>query len=109
MFTPDAVYEDMALHAQILGKLAIGRYLHRAVAKGPYGKEAALLHVVGGDMGGGYEWKPAASFPMRRGITSIALDSQGLISHFTVVYDSSLIDDASYQALVTLSAEQPLP
>ena len=68
-----------------------------------------MVHVVGGDMGGGYEWKPASSFPMRRGITSIALDSQGLISHFTVVYDSSLIDDASYQALVTLSAEQPLP
>jgi hypothetical protein len=46
---------------------------------------------------------------MKRGITAIALDGQGLISHFTAVYDSSLIEDASYQGLVTLSAEQPLP
>ena len=30
LFTPDAVYEDMALHTQILGRLAIVRYLNRA-------------------------------------------------------------------------------
>jgi hypothetical protein len=46
---------------------------------------------------------------MKRGVTAIALDSQGLISHFTTVYDSSLIEDANYQTLVTLSAEPPLP
>jgi ketosteroid isomerase-like protein len=109
LFTPDAVYEDMALHAQILGKLAIGRYLNRATLKVPYAKGSSMVHVVGGDMGGGYEWTPAGTFPMKRGITSIALDAQGLISHFTTVYDSSLIDDASYQAMVMLSAEQPLP
>ena len=60
-------------------------------------------------MGGGYKWTPAATFPMKRGIIAIALDERGLISHFTTVYDSSLIEDGSYQALVTLSAEQPLP
>ena len=109
LFHPDAVYEDMALHSQILGKLAIGRYLSRAIAKVPYGKDAKMVHVVGGDMGGGFEWTPAGSFPMKRGITAIALDGQGLISHFTVVYDSSLMEDGSYQSLVTLSAEQPLP
>jgi hypothetical protein len=75
----------------------------------PYGKDSKMVHVVGGDLGGGYEWTPAATFPMKRGITAIALDGQGLISHFTTVYDSSLIEDPSYQALVTLSAEQPLP
>ena len=109
LFTPDAVYEDMALHSQILGKLALTRYLYRAIAKVPYGKDSKMVHVVGGDLGGGYEWAPAAAFPMKRGITAIALDGQGLISHFTTVYDSSLIEDPSYQALVTLSAEQPLP
>jgi hypothetical protein len=109
LFTPDAVYEDMALHAQILGKLALTRYLNRAIAKVPYGKDSKMVHVVGGDLGGGYEWTPAATFPMKRGITAIALDGQGLISHFTTVYDSSLIEDPSYQGLVTLSAEQPLP
>ena len=109
MFTPDAVYEDMALHTQILGKLAITRYLNRAIAKVPYGKGATQVHVVGGDMGGGYEWTPPSSFPNKRGISAVALDGQGLISHFTTVYDSSLMDDATYQALVALSAEQPLP
>lgn len=109
MFTPDAVFEDMALHAQILGKAAIARYLNRAIAKVPYGKGATEVHVIGNDQGGGYEWTPAASFPMRRGNLALALDGRGLISHFTVVYDSSLIDDAGYQALVALSAEQPLP
>ena len=109
LFTPDAVYEDMALHAQILGKLAITRYLNRAIAKVPYGKGASQVHVVGGDMGGGYEWTPPASFPNKRGNSAVALDGQGLISRFTTVYDSSLMDDATYQALVGLSAEQPLP
>jgi len=106
LFTPDAVYEDMALHAQILGRLAIGRYLARSVAKVPYGKGSTMVHVVGSDQGGGYEWTPAAGAPMRRGITALALDGQGMISHLTTVYDSSLIADPDYQALVLLSAEQ---
>jgi hypothetical protein len=105
LFAPDAVYEDMALHAQILGRLAIGRYLARSLAKLPYGRGAALAHVVGSDQGGGYEWRPAAAFPMRRGIVALALDEQGLIARLTTVYDSSLIEDADYQSLVLLSAE----
>jgi hypothetical protein len=106
MFSADAVYEDMALHAQLLGRLAIGRYLTRSLGKVPYSSGAAMVHVVGNDQGGGYEWQPAASFPMRRGIVALALDGQGLITRFTTVYDSSLIADADYQSLVLLSAEQ---
>jgi hypothetical protein len=43
----------------VLGRLAIERYLRRALSKLPAGAGSSLLHVVGGDMGGGYEWQAA--------------------------------------------------
>jgi hypothetical protein len=60
----------------------------------------------GSDQGGGYEWRPDAAFPMRRGIVALALDEHGQIMHFTAAYDSSLFDGPTYQALVLLAAEQ---
>ena len=105
LFSPDAVYEDMALHSQILGHIAIQRYLGRALAKAPYGPGAALAHVVGSDRGGGYEWRAAPAYPMKRGVTALALDSQGLITRLTVVYDSSLLSDADYRSMASLSLE----
>jgi hypothetical protein len=106
MFSNDAVYEDMALHGQLLGRLAIQRYLTRALPKVPYGSGAAVAHVVGADMGGGYEWRAGPGFPQRRGNTALALDAAGKITRLTVVYDSSLVADADYQALVQLAAER---
>jgi len=105
MFSNDAVLEDMALHTQILGRLAIARYLTRALAAVPYGKGAVLTHVVGSAEGGGFEWRPAASFPMRRGNAALALDGDGKIARLTLVYDSGLLPDAQYRALVLLAAE----
>jgi hypothetical protein len=106
LFSLDATYEDMAMHSQILGRLAIQRYLTRFLPKAPFGPGASLAHVVGSDLGGGYEWKAGPSFPMKRGNTAIALDEQGRITRLTVVYDSSLLSDADYHAMVALSAEQ---
>jgi hypothetical protein len=106
MFSADAVYTDAALHAQILGRLAIERYLARALGSVPYGKGAMLAHVVGGDQGGGYEWRLDASLPIKRGNTSLALDANGKITQLTVIYDSGLLSDAQYHMLVDLSAEQ---
>jgi hypothetical protein len=105
MFSNDGVYEDMALHAQILGRLAIERYLTRALSSLPCGKGAVLAHVVGSAAGGGYEWRAPQSFPMRRGNTALALNADGKITRLTVVYDSGLLPDAQYRALVLLSAE----
>jgi hypothetical protein len=105
MFSNDAALEDMALHAQILGRLAIERYLTRALPSLPYGKGAALAHVVGSAAGGGFEWRADPSFPMRRGNTALALDADGKITRLTVVYDSGLLPDPQYHALVLLSAE----
>lgn len=109
LFSMDAVYEDMALHTQVLGRLAIERYLTRALGKVPYGgATASVAHVVGGDLGGGYEWHAAQGFPQRRGNTAIELDNQGKISRLTVVYDSGLFADDAYRQLVQLAAE-PAP
>lgn len=105
MFSNDAVYEDMALHGQLLGRLVIGRYLGRALGKLPYGQGAGLAHVVGGDLGGGYEWRAAPGFPQHRGNTALELDRSGQITRLTVVYDSSLFADAQYHDLVLLAAE----
>jgi hypothetical protein len=106
MFSNDSVYEDMALHAQVLGQIAIKRYLTRALAKVPYGPGASLAHVVGSSHGGGYEWVPATSFVNKRGNLALELDDQGDITRLTVMYDSSLIPDTLYHSLVDLSAEQ---
>ncbi len=98
----------MALHSQVLGRLAIQRYLERALAKVPYGGSASVAHVVGGELGGGFEWRAAEGFPQRRGNTAIELDNQGRISRLTVVYDSGLFTDDAYRQLVQLAAE-PAP
>ena len=105
LFSNDAVYEDMALHSQVLGRLAIERYLGRALGKVPYSSGAGVAHVVGADMGGGYEWRAGPGFPQRRGNTAVELDKQGQISRLTVVYDSGLFTDDAYKALVALSGE----
>jgi hypothetical protein len=104
-FSPDAVYEDMALHMQLLGQLAIQRYLTRALPKLPYGAGATVAHTVGNDLGGGYEWKAAAMAPMKRGNAALTLDALGQITRLSIVYDSSLIPDDEYRALVALAAE----
>jgi hypothetical protein len=105
LFSNDAVYEDMALHGQLLGKLAIKRYLTRVLTKVPYGQGAAVAHVVGSDQGGGCEWRAAPGFPQHRGNTALALDTEGRITRLTVVYDSSLFSDADYRNLISLAAE----
>jgi hypothetical protein len=106
LFSFDAVYEDMAAHTRVVGQLQIGRYLARALPDVPYGRGASVAHVVGGDMGGGYEWHagPSAA-PMRRGNTELALDAEGKITRFVTVYDSGLLPDEEYRRLVALAGE----
>ena len=106
MFSNDAILEDMALHTQILGRAAIQRYLKRALTRVPYGSGAELAHVVGADMGGGYEWHAAPAFPERRGNTALELDAEGKITRMTVVYDSSLMPDPDYRNMVELAGER---
>ena len=109
LFSSDAVYEDMTLRTQILGKLAIERYLGRALSKLPAGAGSAMLHTVGGDLAGGYEWQAAPAFrkTVRRGITALTLDRDGKVSRLTTVWDGAMISDPEIKALATLALESP--
>jgi ketosteroid isomerase-like protein len=107
LFTPDAVFEDMALHTRVEGQLQIQRYLARGLSLLPYGPGASVAHVVGSDQGGGYEWRVALSAsPLVRGNSAIELDEDGKITRFTTIYDSYQFPDNVYQSLVSLAAER---
>ncbi len=105
LFSYDAVYLDRALRARILGKLAIGKYLSRVLATAPYGKGAKLVHVVGSDQGGGYEWTNADS-SVKRGIVAMELNSAGQIDRLDTTWDNGVMSDADLQALVLQSIEK---
>jgi len=104
LFSSDAVYLDRALRARILGRLAIGKYLSRVLATAPYGKGSNLMHVVGSDRGGGYEWTNGGS--VKRGIVAIELNSAGQIERLDTTWDNSVMSDADLQALVLQSIEK---
>jgi hypothetical protein len=107
LFSEDAAYEDMTLHAQVLGRLAIQRYLGRVLVKHPGGAGSSLLHVVGGELGGGFEWQASPNFKktVRRGITALELDKDGKITRLTSVWDGAMIMDTELKTLIGLSFE----
>lgn len=107
LLSSDAVYEDMTLRLQIQGKLAIERYLARALPKLPAGAGSTLLHAVGNDLGGGYEWQTAPAYrkTVRRGLTAVSLDAEGKVSRLTTVWDGAMISDTDLKALATLALE----
>ncbi len=105
LFSNDAVYRDRALRTQVIGKQAIGKYLSRLLPTVPYGKGAKLVHIVGSDQGGGYEWTNADG-PVKRGITAIDLDADGKIVRLATTWDNGMMSDADLQALVLFSIEK---
>jgi ketosteroid isomerase-like protein len=107
LFSSDAVYEDMTLRTQVLGKLAIERYLGRALGRLPAGTGSSMLHVVGNDLGGGFEWRAAPAYrsTVRRGITAIALDRDGKVSQLTTLWDGAMVPQDEVKGLMTLSIE----
>ena len=76
----------MALRVQVIGRIETVAYLGRVLDRVPYGRSSTLRHVVGGSAGGGFEWTAAPGGLV--GITAIELDTDGLITRITSVYDS---------------------
>jgi hypothetical protein len=105
LFSYDGVYLDRALRVRILGKEAIGVYLGRVLATVPYGKGSKLMHVVGSDQGGGFEWTNDAS-AVKRGIVAIDLNSAGQIERLDTTWDNGVMSDGDLQALVLQSIEK---
>jgi len=108
LMSADVVFEDLAAHTRVQGRLQARRYCARALGRLPYGPGAALVHAEGGRRGGGYEWSAApGAAPLRRGHTCIELDGDGQISRLTAVYDANQLTYPAYQTLVGLAAEAP--
>jgi hypothetical protein len=105
LFTNDAVYLDRALRVRILGQEAIGKYLARVLASVPYGKGSKLVHVVGSNQGGGFEWTNDTS-SVKRGIVAIDLNSSGQIERLDATWDNGVMSDADLRSLVLNSVEK---
>ncbi len=103
LFSFDAIYEDMSLRTQLFGKFEIIKYLTKALPKMPFGKGSKLRHIVGNDLGGGFEWTGSANTQVNAGITAIEVDDKGSITRLTIVYDSRLIDDKQLLNLASIS------
>ena len=100
----DVVLVDMALRTQVIGRIETTRYLERVLGRVPYGHASILRHVVGGRGGGGFEWTAGPDADSLVGITALELDTDGLITSITSVYDSRQIDPADKRSLVEASA-----
>jgi hypothetical protein len=99
------VLEDFSLRARIDGRLAVEKYLKRAVASLPYGTGSALNHIVGNEKGGAYEWNGTPDPAGRNGITAIELDEGHLITRLTSIWDTFNASNSTMQSLVGLSIE----
>lgn len=96
----DVVFADMALRTQVIGRTGTVRYLDRVLGRVPYGRASTLRHVVGGSGGGGFEWTAGPGLGGLNGITALELDTDGLISAITSVYDSRQLDPIGKRALL---------
>src|SRR5271156_2091736 len=105
LFSNDAIYADRALRVVILGKQAIGRYLARVLPTVPYDKGSKLMHVVGSDQGGGFEWTNDNGSG-KRGLVAIDLNSAGQIERLSTTWDNGVMSDADLQTLVLLLIEK---
>ena len=105
LFTQDAVFEDRAVRTQIRGQAAIQRYFDRIHSVAPFAKGSKLRHVVGSDLGGGFEWYGAASTPVKTGITTLTLDKSGKIIRAASMYDGRLLGKRKANDLRSLAAE----
>ena len=88
----DVVFEDMALRCQVIGRIEAGRYLGRVLGDIPYGRSSRLRHVVGGSHGGGFEWTAGQHAGQLLGISALELDTDGLVTRITSVYDSRQLE-----------------
>ncbi|MGX5847324.1 hypothetical protein ACWGTO_09625 [Mesorhizobium sp. PL10] len=105
LFSSDAVYEDVAAHIQIASRSSIQKYLAKAAAILPYvGHGTGVRHVLGNDLGGGYEWT-AAGGPVPRGITALELDPWGKIWRFSAVWNGAYADDGLLTAFAAKAIE----
>jgi hypothetical protein len=105
LFAPDATFVDLPSHVRVTGPRHILSFLTAAQGTLPYlGHGVGLRHVLGGDLGGGYEW--TANGTVKRGITAIKLDDNAKITSLEAMWDGSLLDDDALLALAKAAIER---
>jgi hypothetical protein len=105
LFSPDGVLTDRTLHTTVVGRQDIGSYLGRALGQLPYGPGSTVRHVVGGGLGGGYEWRNDDG-PVFRGASALELDRAGLLTQLSVVWDGSLLTDSTLYQMQARTIEE---
>ncbi|GAA4538671.1 nuclear transport factor 2 family protein [Amycolatopsis samaneae] len=97
-FTPDAVYEDLPAHLQVIGQQSIGAFLTKAAKPLPYaGPDVEVRHVLSG----GYEWTGPDGF----GITALELDDEARISRLTSTWNGALVTPDTLLELAAAAIE----
>lgn len=104
LFAEDAIFEDLALHTEFAGTLAIDAYISRAYTRLPYGVGTTVRRTLGGGRGGGYEWI-GNGFVGSHGIIAVELDAAARITRFTAAWDASRLDDATMATLLADTLE----
>lgn len=105
LFSYDGVLEDHALNTRVYGRQAIVRYLARVSASSPVGAGVRLGRVVGGDLGGGFEWAGQPGSAVQSGATVLALNGRQEIVRATAVYDGRNLSAQDRQALASLGVD----
>lgn len=100
LFTYDAVWEDMALRVQVVGRSDIARMLDHSRGSLPFGPGASIRHVLGNARGGGYEWVAHTGSVIKVGATAVELDASGHLSRVTAVYDGRHLPRQSRRELL---------
>ena len=104
LFAQDAVFEDLTLHTEFVGTLAIDAYVSRAYTRLPYGRGNAVRRTLGSGRGGGYEWI-GDGFVGSHGIIAVELDAAERITRFTATWDGSRLGDAAMAGLLADTLE----
>jgi limonene-1,2-epoxide hydrolase len=105
LFAPDATFTDLPGHIRVTGPRHILSFLTAAQGTLPYlGHGVRIRHILGGDLGGGYEW--TANGTVKRGITAIKLDGNGKITGLEAMWDGSLLDDEALLSLAKAAIER---
>ncbi|MFK0113354.1 hypothetical protein [Streptomyces sp. NPDC091217] len=106
LFAPDAVFEDIPAHVQIVGPRSIGSFITDAASLLPYaGAGTAVRHVVGSAMGGGYEWT-SSDGPVPHGVIALELNRWQKISRLTAMWDGSLVEESTLVSLARTAIER---
>lgn len=99
-FHPAGSYQCNAMGLSAQGGAAIAELFGALVPVAPDGLGVKLTHVVGNELGGGFEWVAASAVPgaVLRGATAIELVG-GLIARVAVYFDSRLMDEGQKRSL----------